>query len=404
MSKARGNITPLEPDQSDDWTVYEKTVSEDVGYRVVSVPRIFDTNNPTLAQDYCADDAVTGTKKRVLVIVDSYSDTIVGDVTKYFESYAPALDNIKILPMHVASTGKDSAAVLAVIDAALAVGLSPRRDLVIAVGGGTLMDIVGFAASMYAHQGTAGGGGLPFIRIPTTLVGIIDAGVGVKVGVNQGAHKNVIGRYYAPVACLNDPDAFLLSLPEREVACGLAEAIKMALIKSSRLFDMIEGYQAHGSLEHGLKTGYVHETIRLSIRTMLEDLQPNLHEDNLRRLVDFGHEFGHIVEALARHELPHGECVAIGMGISSSLAHRKGILSQTELDRILDCMLRLGLPISATMHGCCDPEVLWRKICTDGTNHKDGMLWLVVPENIGRGTFLGHISDIDAAMLADVMR
>ena len=139
--------------------------------------------------------------------------------------------------------------------------------------------------------------------------------------------------------------------------------------------------------------------IYLSIRTMLEELEPNLYEHDLRRYPDFGHEFGHIVESRARHKLPHGECVAIGMAISSFIAYLKGRLSQYDLERILNCILDLGLPIYTPEHDCCNADILWTKISTEGVEHKDGMLWLVVPETIGRGGFLDKVSEIDAVLV-----
>ena len=368
---------------------HKQTASENVQYHVVSVPEIFSTSNTTLIHDYCIDKT-SGRKRKVLVVVDDYLGSTFADVDGYFRRHSSAIGDFCILSMHVSSNCKDIDSVLRVTDAAIGLRMS-QRDILIVVGGGTLMDIVGFAAAIFK-------GGIPYVRIPTTLVGMIDAGVGAKVGVNFENHKSLIGRYHAPVACLNDPETFLVALPRREFACGLAEAIKMAILKSSRLFEVIERY--HRNVEYNT---YTHELIHISIHTMLEELQPNLHEHDLRRLVDFGHEFGHIVESLARHETPHGECVAIGIAISSFLAHLKGILPRSDLEKILNCILDMGLPIYATDYDCCNPDILWAKIRTEGIEHKDGMLWLAVPETIGRGSFLDNISDIDAGMVSEAV-
>lgn len=378
-----------------DWAVHERTMWEDVRYRVVSVPQLLDKSNPTLIRDHCTAQETVGCKKKILVVVDTFADSIVPLVSEYFDSHGSAIDGFRVLPMRIPSRSKNMDAALAVVDAALGMGLS-WRDLVVVVGGGTLMDVVGFASSMLR-------GGIPYVRIPTTLLGMIDAGVGVKVGVDFGGHKSTIGRYYAPIACLNDPARFLSTLPPRELACGLAEAIKMAVVKSPRILELIEQHYRANGIEHMLNTDATRELIHLSIRSMLEELQPNLYEHDLRRLVDFGHEFGHIVETQARFQLPHGECVSIGIAISSSLAHRKGILAEPDLERILDCLLDMQLPIFATCHGCCDPDLLSAKISTDVPKHKDSMLYLVVPEAIGKATFLDRVTDIDAGMLKDAM-
>ena len=368
---------------------HQQTVTEDVQYHVISVPEIFSTSNTTLIQEYCIEKT-SGRKRKVLIVVDDYSGSTVADIDVYFRNYSSAIDEFCILSMHVSSAGKDMDSVLRVVDAAIALKMS-QRDVLVVVGGGTLMDIVGLAAAIFK-------GGVPYVRIPTTLVGMIDAGVGIKTGVNFENHKSLIGRYFPPVACLNDPETFLVTLPQREFACGVAEAIKMAIVKSPRLFEVIERY--HRNV--GYST-YTHELIHLSVRTMLEELQPNLFENDLRRLVDFGHEFGHIVESLARHEIPHGECVAIGMAISSCLAHLNATLSRSDLERILNCILSMGLPIHLTDYDCCNPKILWAKIRTEGIQHKNGMLWLAVPEIIGRGGFLDDISSIDAAMVSEAV-
>ena len=369
--------------------IYERSAFEDVQYHVVSVPEIFSRENPTLIQS-CYVEKTDRPKKKILIVVDSSLDEKITDIDGYFRSHSSDIDVFRILSIHVSSKDKNIDCVSRLIDAAIGLKMA-QRDLFVVVGGGTLMDMVGFAAAIYK-------GGVRYVRIPTTLVGIIDAGVGVKVGVNLGDHKNIIGRYFAPIACLYDPGTFLVTLPRREFACGLAEAIKMAVLKSPHLFDLIERY--HRNIEYNAHTL---ELIQISIRTMLEELQPNLHEHDLCRLVDFGHEFGHIVESLARHEIPHGECVAIGMAISAFLAHLKGILLRVDLERILNLILDLGLPIYVTDYDCCNPDTLWVKICTEGVEHKDGMLYLVVPESIGRASFLDNMSDINAGMVSEAV-
>lgn len=216
--------------------------------------------------------------------------------------------------------------------------------------------------------------------------------------MNSGTHKSLIGRYFAPVACLNDPETFLGTLTRREFACGLAESIKIAILKSPRLFEVIDRY--HRDVEY---SPYTHELIHISIRMMLEELQPNLYEQNLCRLADFGHEFGHIIEARAHHEIPHGECVAVGIAISSFLAYMKGVLARSNLEKILSCIINQGLPIYMTGHDSCNSEALWKKISTDGIDHKDEMLYLAVPEVIGRGTFIKNIEDINVEMVKEAI-
>ncbi|KXJ88891.1 hypothetical protein Micbo1qcDRAFT_177925 [Microdochium bolleyi] len=376
-----------------DTDYHEHIAFEKVQYHVAAVSDLLKASNKMLIDGYCQPASAKSPKRKILVVVEAHLGTSLSQaVDNYFAHYADKIDSFRLLSMHVSGHDKDMGSVQRILDAAIAMGMS-RTDLFLVIGGGTLMDAVGFAAAMYK-------GGTPYLRVPTTLVGMIDAGIGVKVGVNFGTHKNFIGRYYAPVACLNDAATFLPTLSRREYACGLAEALKMACMTSPRLFDVIEAHQQDLGLN-----AQSHEMILLAIRTMLEELQPNIYEHSLVRLVDFGHEFGHIIESLARFLVPHGECVAMGMAISSYLAYLKGRLSRQALERILDCTLSLGLPIWSAESGCCDAEVLWAKISAEGIEHKDGMLYLAVPEGaIGQGGFIDDIVDIDADMLRQTVQ
>lgn len=143
--------------------IYEQTLTEDVRYHVASVSDIFNRNNPTLIQGYCAN-YTSKRKRKVLVVVDNYSDTIVADIREYFSTHCSTINDFRILPMRVSSKSKNMHAVLKIVDAAVEFTMS-HFDLIIVLGGGTIMDTVGFAAAMYK-------GGIPYVRIPTTLVGM----------------------------------------------------------------------------------------------------------------------------------------------------------------------------------------------------------------------------------------
>lgn len=160
-----------------------------------------------------------------------------------------------------------------------------------AIGGGCVLDIAGMAACIYRR-------GVPFVRVPTTLLAIVDASVGVKNGIDyccavtDEMYKNRVGSFYAPVACLLDP-AFIASQDERNVSNGLGEVLKLALVRSSDLFDLLE---VHGETlveskfeNEALKqSGVSSRIIDLSIQIMLEELGPNLWESKLERCVDYG--------------------------------------------------------------------------------------------------------------------
>lgn len=365
------------------------TVDQQISYRVVTVPNIFAPSNPTLA-DLAYGKFPEQKKHRILVVVDDYTCNSAPALEHYFGKHKRPKSIIHFLLLKVTSHDKDITSVLKIVKAALDLGMC-NDDLFIVVGGGTIMDVVGFAAAIYL-------GGTPYIRVPTTLLGMIDAGVGVKVGVNLESHKSSIGRYYAPVACLNDRETFLKTLPKREIACGFAEAIKMAIVKSESLFRLIESNQM--DLEDAK---YVETMMTMSVHEMLLELQPNLLETDLRRIADFGHEFGHIVESISDHSIPHGECVAIGIAIASMIANLQDLLSTADLQKILDLLLAIGLPIYTTVPGCCCPDVLWAKISTSGVEHKDGKLLLTIPTSIGSATFINDLSDISKEVVTEAV-
>jgi 3-dehydroquinate synthetase len=290
-------------------------------------------------------------------------------------------------PLPVTESTKSLELVDRVTSAASRLGLGPH-DRIVVVGGGAMMDVAGYAAFLYEND-------TPYVRIPTTLVGMIDAGIGLKVGVNVNGHKNLLGAYHPPLACLCD-SAFLATLPPVELRCGMAEAIKMGVVCDARLFELIEA--GHADMLAGRQTPGVREIVSRAIASMLAELSSNPFEHNLRRLPDFGHEFGHTLESLSRYRLRHGEAVAIGMGLSCCLAKAAGYLDAAELHRILALLRAVGLSLHDSV---CEADVLWRKLHEDSLPHKAGLLSLVVPRRIGAADFIDSIDDISVEMLRD---
>ncbi len=326
---------------------------------------------------------------RVLAFMDGYRDAPVAALNSLLATYQQA-GAIRDFALHVLAPApalKTLPTARAVLTQAERLGLGPDDRIVVA-GGGTVMDTVGFGAALYR-------GMTPFIRIPTTLVGLVDGGVGFKVGVDAEDRKNLIGAYHPPAACLCDPQ-FLQTLPRRELRCGLAEMIKIAAVADRELFELIEDH--HGDVLARRSLACVPRLIRRSIEAMVTDLALNPCEAQLRRLPDFGHEFGHVLEVTSGMRLRHGEAVAIGMALSCQLASATGYLPAPDCDRILGLIQRVGLPVHDS---ACDPAVLWDWLHTDVVPHKGGSLHLAVPTAIGAGGFIESVSAIDRPMLAD---
>lgn len=319
------------------------------------------------------DPYLPGQPRRVRRLLAAHRDR--GDVSRF-----------TVMPLAATERTKTLDQVSRVIHAAERAGLG-SGDRLIVIGGGTVMDIAGYAAYLYR-------GGTPYIRVPTTLVGMIDAGIGLKVGVNVSAHKNLLGAYHPPLACVCDA-GFLRTLSAQQQRCGMAEAIKIGVVCDGLLFDLIE--QGHTDVLAGADTPVVEAILKRSISAMLRQLEANPFEENTRRLPDFGHEFGHMLESLSQYRLRHGEAVAIGMALSCCLASYAGYLPDSELNRVLSLLHRVGL---ALYDPVCDAGVLWRKLHDEVLPHKAGQLHLVVPRRVGTGDFIDSIGDISLAMLA----
>ena len=172
-----------------------------------------------------------------------------------------------------------------------------RKDCVVAVGGGVVGDLSGFAASAYMR-------GVDFYNIPTTLLSQIDSSIGGKTAVNFAGIKNIVGAFYQPKKVLIDPE-LLKTLPERQISNGLAEAIKMALTSDSELFDIFEKKDVAESID---------EIIIRSLNVKKSVVEQDEKESGIRKILNFGHTIGHGIESSENlSELYHGECVALGL-------------------------------------------------------------------------------------------
>ena len=194
-----------------------------------------------------------------------------------------------------------------------------RGDCVVAVGGGVVGDLSGFAASCYMR-------GIDFYNIPTTLLAQVDSSVGGKTAVNFGGVKNIVGAFYQPKKVIIDPET-LKTLERRQLMAGLAEAIKMAATSSAELFEIIEKSE---DLDADLP-----EIIRRSLCIKRDVVEQDPKENGLRRILNFGHTVGHAVEGFNKGRLLHGECVALGM---------PPMCSGEALERVTKVLKKYGLP------------------------------------------------------------
>ncbi|MGW6913106.1 ROK family protein [Kitasatospora sp. NPDC054939] len=276
-------------------------------------------------------------------------------------------------------SGKNLAAVSELADAFDRFGLLRRSEPVIAVGGGVLLDLVGFTAGIYRR-------GVPLIKVPTTLLGMIDAGIGVKTAINYGGHKSRLGTYSRPSQVVIDP-GFLATLDPREYRCGLGEAIKIALVADAALFDLLD---AHGrTLAVGTPDPRVEsEVIERSISAMLGELIGNLGEDRLDRLADIGHAFSGALEMSLEPALLHGEAVAVDLAVTVMLSRNRGLLPSAVADRVIRVLTDLGLP---TVHRDMTPELLVEALAHTSL-HRDGRQRLPLLKDVGDAVFVNDVT------------
>ncbi len=200
-----------------------------------------------------------------------------------------------------------------------------KDSLILALGGGVVLDLAGFVAATYCR-------GIPYISIPTTLMAMIDAGIGGKTGVNVAQAKNYIGAFHLPLSTFIYPP-FLESLAEKEWRNGYAEMIKYGIIASKQLFEQLERGQFCEDM--------LYESIR--IKTWVVEQDP--YDRGLRRILNFGHTIGHAVEALSEYTICHGEAVALGIAIESYISMHIGGMPQGDYERIIDLLSYYGFSL-----------------------------------------------------------
>jgi 3-dehydroquinate synthase len=209
-----------------------------------------------------------------------------------------------------------------------------RKSCVLALGGGVVGDMAGFAAATYLR-------GVPYVQVPTTLLAQVDSSVGGKTGVNHAEGKNLIGAFYQPKLVLIDVSV-LRTLPRRELIAGLAEVIKYGVIEDASLFGLLERNIA---LLSQLDENLLIETIATSCAIKARVVEADEREDDYRAVLNFGHTIGHALEAVTGYtQFLHGEAIGVGMAKAAALSARQGFCDAKSLQRIVRLIEKAGLP------------------------------------------------------------
>lgn len=263
---------------------------------------------------------------------------------------------------------------------ALLEGGHGRDTTVIALGGGVIGDLAGFAAASYQR-------GVAFIQIPTTLLSQVDSSVGGKTGVNHPLGKNMIGAFYQPKAVIIDTDC-LATLPRRELSAGLAEVIKYGIIWDAEFFAWLER-NISGLL--ALDTSLLIQAILRCCSIKADVVSQDETENGVRALLNLGHTFGHAIESEQGYgNWLHGEAVAAGTVLAAQTALQLGLLNQAQVARIRALLLAAELPLSAPAD--MDFPVFMRHMMRD-KKVLAGKLRLILPTNIGQADLFSDVSE-----------
>ena len=258
-----------------------------------------------------------------------------------------------------------------------------RSTTLIALGGGVVGDMTGFAAACYQR-------GMPFIQLPTTLLAQVDSSIGGKTAINHPLGKNMIGAFHQPKLVLADTDV-LSTLPDRELRAGLAEVIKIALIRDLPFVEWLEANLERVLARDPRALAYA---IVRSCANKAEVVVADEHENGERALLNLGHTFGHAIETGMGYGVwLHGEAVAAGTMMAAELSRRIGALSAADVDRVEALFVRAGLPI----HGPCLAAERYLELMRHDKKVEGGRLRLVLFKSIGQAIVADHAGDSEIA-------
>jgi 3-dehydroquinate synthase len=366
-------------------------------YPVRFTQRLFDPSNRTLRDVVQADG-----RARLLTVIDEGVATahrgLVADVQRYCRAHADALE-LPAPPLVVpgGEAIKNQSGPVEEIRAAIDLHGVDRHSYVVAIGGGAVLDAVGYAAAT-AHRGVR------LIRVPTTVLSQDDSAVGVKNGINAFGKKNFVGSFAPPHAVLNDFE-LLLTLSGRDWRAGISEAMKVALLKDAAFFAWIEAHAADlvdrslAAMAH-----MVHRSAELHLDHIATSGDP--FELGSSRPLDFGHWAAHKLEQLSHHELRHGEAVAVGIALDSTYSYLTGSLPHADWARIIALFEAVALPIwhpaMATPGSGGRPAVLAG--LEEFREHLGGRLTIMLLERIGSGFEVHELDETVLLEASDLLR
>ena len=344
-------------------------------FPVVFTEGVFDPENPALRDVLCRLEPHK--RHRVVVFVDDALASHIKNIAEYAQHHKDVIE--LACPPIAMPGGEKIKSELHFVESAQQTLFDlhiDRHSFVIAVGGGALLDAIGLVAAT-THRGVR------HIRIPTTVLAQNDSGVGVKNGVNLRGVKNFVGSFAPPFAVLNDL-RFIMTLPDRDKVAGMAEAVKVALIRDGAFFGWIERHMdALATFERSAMAYMIRRCAELHMRQISHGGDP--FETGSARPLDYGHWSAHKLESLTRHHLRHGEAVAIGMALDARYSVLAGLLAPGEEERICALLEYLGFQLWHPALAKSSPAGKW--VILEGLDefreHLGGALTITLLAGIG---------------------
>ena len=378
----------IQDNQTSQIQSIQQEVNVNFSYGVYFTRGLFNLDNPLLSE---VVRATNNQAKSIIVAVDSglleHHSQLIGQIKNYANHFADQL-NLVAEPIIIpgGEAAKNDPLLINQIHMVIEqVGLC-RHSYVLAIGGGAVIDMVGYAAAT-AHRGVR------LIRIPTTVLAQNDSGVGVKNGVNAFGKKNFLGTFATPAAVLNDFN-FLTTLSDRDWRSGIAEAVKVALIKDANFFEFIStNAQKLALRDSKVMEQLVYRCCELHLDHIASYGDP--FEMGSSRPLDFGHWAAHKLEHMTNYRLRHGEAVAIGMALDCTYSYLTGMLTKAAWSQIIITLKQLGFELYAPELAVNMAEVEAQDSIFSGLNefreHLGGELAIMLLEKIGQGVEVNQV-------------
>lgn len=347
-------------------------------YKVFFTSGLFSPVNP-LFNDFLNGISTGNNSRKILFVIDQGFIDAGNDVITEIGAYFKVFQAVQLVPEIILVPGgeivKNDITYFDRILEAVNTCKIDRHSYIAAIGGGSVLDLVGYAAAV-SHRG------IRHIRIPTTVLSQNDSGIGVKNGINYFGKKNFLGTFAPPVAVFNDQE-YLKTLTERHWRSGISEAVKVALIKDPEFFYWIEN-SAGSLVERDMET--MNYLIRKCAELHMQHIAgKDPFESGSSRPLDFGHWSAHKLEQLSNFEILHGEAVAMGMALDTVYSNLSGNLSDAESRRILDLLIKLGFELSHPIMQISGSNSAILSGLEEFREHLGGELTIMLLNGIGKG-------------------